>query len=222
MQGMVLRSTERTPTMIHLEIYLFWELNDIGIAGDEEDNTGKKTENLHSGGETSQLQVDEQVELLKEKAASLYDKKDYAAERQTLLKALELAPEDPDTLVRLGRAYRLMGSYDKAMEMYRKAEELDPNMPSLYCNIGVVLNSLGQYAEAKEQYEKAIAMMESNSYYVHPDGIPIFYGNYALCLGKLGDKKNAKKYLSIAKQKGYDKECIDSICKEIGLFRFLI
>ena len=39
---------------------------------------------------------------------------------------------------------------------------------------------------------------------------------------KLGDKKNAKKYLSIAKEKGYSKDSIDTICRELHLFRFLI
>ena len=48
------------------------------------------------------------------------------------------------------------------------------------------------------------------------------YGNYAYCLGKLGGMKNAKKYLSVAKEKGYSKDSIDTICRDLHLFRFLI
>ena len=38
----------------------------------------------------------------------------------------------------------------------------------------------------------------------------------------IAEFKNAVKYLSIAKEKGYSKESIDTICRDLHLLRFLI
>ena len=54
------------------------------------------------------------------------------------------------------------------------------------------------------------------------EDIAITYGNYALCIGKLGDKDGAKEYLTLAKEKGYSKDSINSVCKQVHLNRFTI
>ena len=135
---------------------------------------------------------------------------------------MELAPENDFVLLRLGRAYWRLGSIEKALEYYHMAEELYPNDPTVYTNIGSAYFKLGHYAEANAQYEKAVAIIASDPMSACAEDIAVAYGNYAYCLGKLGDMKNAKKYLSIAKEKGYSKDSIDTICRELHLFRFLI
>ena len=70
-----------------------------------------------------------------------------------------------------------------------------------YSNIGAAYIKLGHYAEAKVQYEKGMSIIESNPMSACADDIAITYGNYALCIGKLGDKQGAKEYLSLAKEK---------------------
>ena len=72
------------------------------------------------------------------------------------------------------------------------------------------------------QYEKAVAIIVSDPLSASAEDTAVTYGNYAYCLGKLGDRKNAKKYLSIAKEKGYSKDSIDTICRDLHLFRFLL
>ena len=166
--------------------------------------------------------TDAKVAILLSEAAAYAEKKDYHNELQTLARAMELAPENDTVLLRLGRAYWRLGSFEKAMEYYRTAEELYPDDPAVYINIGSVFFKSGHCEEAKTQYEKAIAIIESNPMSACGEDIGIAYGNYAYCLGKLGDKKNAKKYLSIAKEKGYSKESINKICEDLHLFRFLI
>ena len=141
---------------------------------------------------------------------------------KTLVKALEIAPEDNTVLLRLGRAYWRLGSNEKALEYYRTAEKLYPEDPVVYINIGSVYFKLGQYTQAKAQYETAIEMLRSDPTSACAEDIGAAYGNYAFCLGKLGDRKKKKKYLSLAKEKGYSKASIDTICRELHLLRFLI
>ena len=177
----------------------------------DEQNTGE-----------SQETVAAQLAVLLSEAAAFAEKKDYQKELRTLIKAVTLAPEDNTGLLRLGRAYWRLGSCEKAMEYYRKAEALYPNDPSVYTNIGSTYFKTGHYAQAKEQYEKAVALIAADPLSACAEDAAITYGNYAYCLGKLGDRKNAKKYLSIAKEKGYSKDSIDTICRDLHLFRFLI
>ena len=114
------------------------------------------------------------------------------------------------------------GLPEKALEYYHIAEELYPEDPIVYANIGSAYLKLGHNEKAKEQYEKAISMIEADPMSACADDIAITYGNYALCVGRLGDRNTAKKYLSIAKEKGYSKDSIDTICGELHLLRFLL
>ena len=163
---------------------------------------------------------DANVAVLLSEAQAYADKGDYQNELRILAKAMELAPEDNTVLLRLGRAYWRLGSHEKAMEYYRIAEELYPGDPIVYVNIGSSFLKLGHYAEAKVQYETGIAIIEADPMSACADDIAVTYGNYALCIGKLGDRKGAKKYLSIAKEKGYDQKSFDIVCKELHLNRF--
>ena len=174
------------------------------------------------GSGSNQESVDAKVAILLSEAAAFAEKKDDHNELRTLTEAMELAPENNTVLLRLGRAYWRLGSFEKAMECYRAAEERYPEDPTVYTNIAAVFFKSGHYAEAKAEYEKAVAIIVSNPASACAEDIGIAYGNYAYCLGKLGDKKNAKKYLSLAKEKGYSKESVEFICRDLHLNRFLI
>ncbi len=160
--------------------------------------------------------------VLLSEAQEYAEKKDYLNELRTLIKAVELTPENNTVLLRLGRAYWRLNLPVKALEYYRRAEELYPDDPIVYTNIGSAFLKMGHNAEAKEQYEKAIAIIESDHMSATADDIAITYGNYALCIGRLGDRKGAKEYLSVAKGKGYSRESIATICRELHLNRFTI
>ena len=165
---------------------------------------------------------DAEVAVLISEAQAYADKKNYQRELRTLAKAMEIDPENNTVLLRLGRAYWRLGLPEKAIEYYRIAEELYPDDPIVYTNIGAAYIRLGHYAEAKVQYEKGMSIIESNPMSACADDIAITYGNYALCLGKLGDKDGAKEYLTLAKEKGYSKDSINSVCKQVHLNRFTI
>lgn len=178
------------------------------------------TDEKRIGGD-NQAHEAEAAALLSE-AQGYAEKKDYRNELRTLAKAMEIAPENNTVLLRLGRAYWRAGLPEKALEYYHIAEELYPKDPIVYANIGSAYLKLGHNEKAKEQYEKAIDIIEADPMSACAEDIAITYGNYALCVGRLGDRKRAKEYLSIAKEKGYSKDSIDTICGELHLFKFLL
>ncbi len=165
---------------------------------------------------------DAKVAALIYEAQTYADNKDYQNERQALAKAICLDPDNNTVLLRLGRAYWRAGLCEKALEYYRRAEELFPEDPVVYGNIGSAFLKLGHNEEARTEYEKGLAIIEANPLSACAEDIAVAYGNYALCLGRLGEKERARKYLSIAKEKGYSRESINTICRELHLNRYLI
>ena len=142
---------------------------------------------------------------------------DISGELRILLKGLDIDPENVTLLLKLGRAYWRLGMNKKALEYFRKAERLDPDNPVTYINMGNIHLTQGQYAEAKPLYEKGLAIMESDPLSALGNDIAVSYGNYGNCLGKLGDIEGAKKYLSIARKRGYSRESLANVCRQLGL-----
>ena len=165
---------------------------------------------------------DAKVVSLLDKAESFADKSELQSEHNTLAAAYSVAPENNDVLLRYGRSFVKLGFPQKAMEYFRKAEALYPDDPIVYVNIGTALLKEGHFAEAKEEYEKGLSMIEEDPKSASTGDIAVTYGNYALCVGRLGDRKTARKYLTIAKEKGYRSASIDWICRELHIPRFLI
>ena len=141
----------------------------------------------------------------------------FQSEIRILTKGLDIAPENATLMVKLGRAYRQLGFSQKAIEYYRKAEKLNPNDPTIYTNLGSLYLTQDMPSAAKPYYEKAIAMMEADPLSASLSDIAVTYGNYALCLGKLGETRAAREYLSLAKKKGYSSESVKSICNFLRL-----
>ncbi len=150
------------------------------------------------------------------KAQQHADKEDYQSELQFLLDALAIDPGSATVLVKLGRCYRRLGMHQKALEMYEQAERISPEDPTIYGNIGAVYLSRDEFGKARPYYEKAIGMVESgkSSEQINEG---ILYGNYALCLGRVGDRENAVRNLRTAREKGYGEEKIRDICGQLGI-----
>ena len=151
---------------------------------------------------------DAMVAVLLKEAEEYAAKRDYKNELQTLMKAFSLNPESDTVLLRVGRAYSRLDFPQKALEYYQKAERLYPDDPIVYVNIGTAFMNQGLPKEARPYYEKALSIIERDPASAVIGDIAVSYGSYALCLGRLGDKKNAVKYLAIAEGKGYSQESI--------------
>ena len=142
---------------------------------------------------------------------------DYQAELAVLSKGLKLVPEDATLLLKLGRASMRLGLVQEAMEYYRKAEEVNPGDPIVYVNRGVVYMKQDMAAEARPLFEKALAMIKADPMSASTADVAVTYSNYALCLGKLGDRAGAKEYLTAAKKKGCSKNTIDNVCRQLKI-----
>ncbi len=150
--------------------------------------------------------------------ASEYEQRDdIPAELRILVKGLDFAPENCSLLLKLGRAYWRLGQNRKALEYYRKAEQADPADPIVCVNTGNVWLVQGKYAKAKALYEKGLAIIEADPLSASPNDVAVSYGNYGNCLGKMGDLKGARKYLAVAKAKGYDPQSLANVCRQLGI-----
>ena len=83
--------------------------------------------------------------------------------------------------------------------------------------MGNICLTQGQYADAKLLYEKGLAIIEADPLSATGNDIAVAYGNYGNCLGRMGDLKGAKKYLSIAKKRGYNRDSLANVCRMLGL-----
>ena len=183
------------------------------------EHCGRKFYTQEDQGTVSPEEAELLLTALFAEADEYADKGDTAAELRTLLKGLEINADDCSLMLRLGRANWKQGNMKKAKEYYQRAEALDPGDPIVYVNIGTLCMSLEQYREAKSNYEKGIAIIEADPLSATPGDTAVTYGNYALCIGKLGDLAGAKKYLKIAKAKGYSEKSISVVCERLRIRR---
>ncbi|MBI4508839.1 MAG: tetratricopeptide repeat protein [Deltaproteobacteria bacterium] len=72
-------------------------------------------------------------------------------------RALELIPEDADSLIGLGAALCDTGRVDDALAFLRRAAEAHPDSGSAFGNLGVALEAAGHDREAVAAYAKAVA-----------------------------------------------------------------
>ena len=127
----------------------------------------------------------------------------YWEELQCLLSAQERAGSNVVYLVKLGRAYRRNNLFSQAVECYEKARLINPDYPQIYANIGAVYIVTKQYALAEAPCRQGIELMHRNRLDVSNNDFAVAYGNLALAVGMLGRKEEAKQYLKIAEENGY-------------------
>ena len=157
-----------------------------------------------------------QLDAIFREANRYHEKGDYQSELGVLLGGQKAAPHDPVLLLKLGRVYRLLNYYEKALECYREVEKRNPKVPTLYDNVAAVFYASGQYAAAKLYFEKALALLKKDPSLSSAQDAVLF-ANYGVCLGKLGDSASARAWLRLAKQRGYSQDKLEIICRELQI-----
>lgn len=132
-------------------------------------------------------------EAEKYRNAGLYNK-----ELGILRKVLKKYGMTTFVLTKMGRAYRTMQNYAKAMDCYRRALAIDPEDGLIYSNMGVLCYVQGSYDTAIYYYRQAMSLMDE-----HDTEFPTFLANYALALGTVGEKERAEFMLNRAQSLGY-------------------
>ncbi len=93
-----------------------------------------------------------------EKGWSLISLGDYQGAIQTLGKALELSPDDPQAQSQLGWAQMLHGDYDDALGTFQLVLTKEPANSLARINVGYICLKKGIFGEAIEHLSKAIRL----------------------------------------------------------------
>lgn len=76
----------------------------------------------------------------------------------TLAEALQIRPDDPNTLYTAARIKMDLGQMQAAEQAWLSYIKRDPGNPAAYYGYGVVLQTLGRDDEARSQFEKSIQL----------------------------------------------------------------
>jgi tetratricopeptide (TPR) repeat protein len=91
-----------------------------------------------------------------DKGWTLLTSGDYAAAERELMRAAELAPDDPNTEALLGWALMLAHKYDDALMWLQKVLMAEPHNTMARVNVGYICLRKGIYGEAIEHLSRAI------------------------------------------------------------------
>ncbi len=106
----------------------------------------------------------------------------YDAALEAYNRALELRPDDPETLNNRGKAFGNLGRNDEALADFNRALQLRPDDPDTLTNQGVSLERLGRNEDALAAHSRSLQL--------RPDH-PMTLNNRGAALGHLGRNKEA-------------------------------
>jgi serine/threonine protein kinase len=91
-----------------------------------------------------------------EESATIAIKTDAAEAERLLLKALEVEPDDFESLSQLGFVYVQRKDYPKAIETYQRVAALKPQWPATYFNLGFIYAVTKDYKQAQAMYQRVV------------------------------------------------------------------
>ena len=143
-------------------------------------------------------EIDELVDIILETTNDSRTSGHKDGEIKGYLAALSVDDRNEIAWTRLGRFLREQNKLDKATECYNMVLRINPNCAVVYGNIGALYIVKQEYVKAEEYLRKASSLMSETDV-----DYPIMMSNYAVAVGKQGDKKQANKLLKMAEKQGY-------------------
>ncbi|GEM_PF-6439550 len=138
-------------------------------------------------------------------------------------------PKSPEGFFYLGMTYNILGQIDTAKENYKKVINIDPKYADAYFNLGFLSESSGQLLEAIDFYKKTLEInsKHAKAYYnlgnayadldknqeaigsyksavAYDPNYTDAFVNLSILLTKVGEYKEAIKYLDEARILGYE------------------
>jgi len=89
---------------------------------------------------------------------ALLNAKRFDEARESLVRAAELSPDEPNVADALGRAYDGLNDTPDAIASFKRAIEIDPKMFESYNNLGTVYFKSGDYRSAEANFAVAILL----------------------------------------------------------------
>jgi tetratricopeptide (TPR) repeat protein len=87
----------------------------------------------------------------------------YALARETILKAIQYAPEDPDSYFTLGSICMYQKDYPQAEKAYQKALSLKPESPDVHIGLALAYAGLGDLDRARQTLRQALVIDPLNA-----------------------------------------------------------
>ena len=137
------------------------------------------------------------------KAAELEKQNKHWEELQCLLSIADKASDNALYMVKLGRAYRRNNLHQKALECYNAAQSINSELASIYTNIGALHIITKQYHLALAPCYRAVELMNRNRAEYSNEDYAVAHSNLAIAVGMQGRLEEAKQYIKIAEQNGY-------------------
>lgn len=110
----------------------------------------------------------------------------------------------------LGVLYREKNQIEDALKCYEKALNLNPDYTQIIVNTAISYYKLNDLEKANQKMEIAYAKMDASA-----PNYEVMLGNYALIVGKMGDKDKATKLINEAEARGYKNGAF--VRKEVGI-----
>ena len=130
-----------------------------------------------------------------EKAHEYSEKQDFKNAEIYYLKALREDPRFIEAYDNLGRIYRRVGQYNKAIDYYKKSIKLYPQGIVAHQNIALVYSIKKDYGKAIQEYEEMVKISPGN-----PEGYFGLANAYLMTSQYAPAAKNALKAITIYKQ----------------------
>ena len=109
---------------------------------------------------------------------------------QLFIRAVELDPENTETLFQLGLFYTHQEKYQKALAAYSKAAEINPQHPNTFYNLGYIYAKIKNYGKAEEMFERTVKLS--------PPFLDEALFNLAIVQQRLGKREPFVKNLKLA------------------------
>lgn len=79
------------------------------------------------------------------------------------VRAIELAPADPELRLAVGSIYYNQQQYDEAAQLFQQAVQLKPNHANAYYNLANALRQLQRLGEAERAYQEVLKLIDPQS-----------------------------------------------------------
>eukprot|EP00960_Hanusia_phi_P050832 760452-Hanusia_phi.AAC.2 len=118
--------------------------------------------------------------------------------------ALQLAPDSPDVLMRVGELRSRLGQHSMAQEAYERAWKLKPRDADVMIQVGSALRRQKKYKEAIRQYRKVVKMRTASEQ--EWSDAQAWIGNVLELMGKVEEAEAAYRKV-IARVKRHGRAC---------------
>jgi tetratricopeptide (TPR) repeat protein len=144
-----------------------------------------------------------------------YNKTEYKKVEALLVKCLELAPNDPQSLILMGRCKLFLSEFEAAEDIFNKASVLNPKNERAWLGLATAQMEIFKINPRKEHiaYIDAAERNVEKGFEVNPKNVELLNLKSGICMLRM-DYTNAEKYLQLAlEQKPGDLNTI----KNLGL-----